>query len=341
MPARLMVIRDGLWTPAVPDAGPDAQPDRENLTPGTYLPSAATTGVPAGAVLTDYNAVGTTGTVGIPPGTYERMHFYGDCYPSTVTGTYVFRECYFHGGIGHPGGNRGCVYTFGLTSGWATFEDCTVAADDPSWYRDGIVGHRYTIRRCNIHTVNDAIGGNANGGGIIEACWLHDLVWWRQDPAHDDGTHNDGVQIQGGGPWTVRGNLVECYVTADSRSSESHPRPAPNGRGYGGSCVIINQQGTFDLVHDTLIEDNWTRGGYSQLQLNNNRGAGYALAVALGDNLYGRDIYDNNPSNPDLRWICLVPNGGTITADGLTTAQRFEDTNALLTHGRATGIRTL
>ena len=343
MPGRLMVVQGGLWVPAVPDTAGTVNPDdRSQLGPGSYIPSAATTGVPAGTTLTNYNAPGTAGTVAIPPGDYYRKHFYGDCYPASPTGGYTFTECYFHGGIGHPGNNQGCFYCWSLTTGWATFVDCTVAADSPSYYRDGIVGHRYTVRRCNIHTVNDAVGGNANGGGIIEANWLHDLVWWRQDPAHSDGTHNDPIQIQGGGPWTIVGNLCECYTHNAAGSTEPNPQvSAVTGLGYGSNAIIVNQQNALNVVTGTVIANNVMRGGNTQINLNNNKGAGYTLAVTLGPNTFARDVRDNYPPNPDKRWMCLYPNGGTIDAAGLYTNLRFEDTGALLLPGRASGIRTM
>jgi len=289
----------------------------------------------------NWNAPGTAGKVAVPPGEYEDLDFYGDCYPADPKGKYRFRNCWQHGGLGHPANNLGLFYCWNLTTGWATFEDCTFAADFPSWYRDGIVGHRFTARRCDIHSTNDGIGGNANGGGIIEQCWIHDQLFWRQDPAHTDGTHNDPIQIQGGGPWTIRGNTLEAFVSVAEGSTGTNPYPAPDGRFYGGSAIMLSEAKSLDKLHDVLIDGNWLSGGYAEINVNNNRGAGNVLSFTLGDNRYGRDVRNNVKTGIDKRWICLAPTGGTITIPGLLTKQRWDDDGTLLTEGKTTGIRTL
>lgn len=320
--------------------GQISAPDRSSLVVGVDKPSADNTGVLSGVGRSNYNAPGTSGTVAVAAGSYSNLDFYGDCYPSSATGTYTFSNCWFHGGIGHPASNRGTFYCWSLTTGWATFEDCTFSADDPSYYRDGLVGHRWTATRCQAFNVNDGFGRNASGGYTLEQCYVPWLTWWSQDPAHADGTHNDALQDQGGsGVSTVRGNNLNCYVMVAAGSVTTNTRPAPNGMYYGGSAIIVNQN-IGAINSSSIYEKNWLAGGYAQLQLN----AGTQdLTLNLGTNWYGRDVYDNYPANPDKRWVCLVPNGHTITdsAGKLYTEQRWEDDLTLLTAGRATGIRTV
>ncbi len=326
--------------------------DRDDLVIGTYKPDFSNTGVLPGVARTPWNSPGTTGAVGIPssPTPYVNKDFYGDCElrnaNGSYTGTWTFENCFFHGGIGHPSGNRGTVYCWNLI-GYATFTDCTFSAQDPSYYRDGIVGRHYTLTRPHIYNTNDGAGAFSSTAGvpcdvIIQGHYIHDLVWWSQDPAHGDGTHNDGIQYQGGANFTARGGNVECYVNVDPRSTTTNPRPAPNGKFYGGSATIINQN-TGDIASGILVEDNYFAGGGAQLQLN--CGSRFStLTVTLGSNTYGRDVWDNFPPNPDLRWIVVpgVPYDANKTVNrttGLLTDQRFEDTGSLLTIGRTTGIR--
>ncbi|PKQ24275.1 MAG: hypothetical protein CVT65_03910 [Actinobacteria bacterium HGW-Actinobacteria-5] len=317
----------------------EAKLARARLRPGIDVAGPDNTGTIPGEPRTNWNAPGTVGKVAVAPGTYDTQDFYGDCYPADPAGTYLFRGCRFHGGVGHPSGNRGCFYCWNLTTGWATFEDCTFAPDSPSYYRDGIVGHRYTASRCQSFGGTDGFGVNGNGGAIIEWPYVPWLTWFKQDPAHTDGTHNDPVAIQGGGPNVVRDGNLACYVKVADTSTGPNTRPAPNGMFYGGSAIIVNQAKSLDVIHDTTISGNLLSGGYAQLQLNNNRGTGYVLAVTLGPNQYDRDVYNNSRAAVDKRWICLVPNGGAITAN--MAEQRWADDGTALTPGLATGIRTV
>lgn len=322
--------------------------DRSSLVLGVDKPTLDNTGLLPSIARTDYNSPSYSGTtlVTVAAGTYANQNFYGDISLSG-SGTWTFDNCRFIGGTGHPSGNRGIVGTSGITAGgWATFTDCEIYAQSPSYFRDGINGHRFTVRRCYIHNVNDAIGSGAGtAGGIIEQNLLGPLEYWSQDPAHGDGTHNDGIQIQGGGPWTIRGNMANAYNVNAAGSTVSSDRPVSSGAWagyyYGGSGIILNQN-TGAIDGTTLIEKNWLAGGYAQLQIN--RGSTYdPIQFTLGENWYSRDVYDNYPANPDKRWICLVPSSGTITDNGgkLYTEQRWDDDLTLLTAGRASGIRTV
>lgn len=84
--------------------GQISAPDRSSLVVGVDKPSADNTGVLSGVGRSNYNAPGTSGTVAVAAGSYSNLDFYGDCYPSSATGTYTFSNCWFHGGIGHPTG---------------------------------------------------------------------------------------------------------------------------------------------------------------------------------------------------------------------------------------------
>lgn len=318
--------------------------DRDSLVYGTYKPDASTTGVLPGVARTNFNSPSTSDKVELttPDMTYENFNFYGDIEVKAANN--IFINCYFYGGLDHPKAQRGCVYLQGNNNhNGAEFYDCTFRARFPSWFRDCIIGNSYKLFRCDLSNTTDGAGAySAPGGGgncdvEIYGCYIHDLIWWRQDPAQTDGSHNDCIQFQGGSHFIAKGNNLEGYCITAEGSTDTNKRIAPNGKCYIGSGIIINQ--TTHIASDILIEDNWFYGCYSQLQLNRN-GIG-ALTLALGNNLFGRDIYINSPnSNPNRRWIELVPNGGTVNVTNLLTHQRFEDTNALLTHGLNSGIQT-
>jgi hypothetical protein len=104
---------------------------------------------------------------------------------------------------------------------------------------------------------------------------------------------------------------------------------------------MLSEVKSLDKLHDVMIEGNWSSGGYAQVNVNNNRGAGNTLTLTLGPNRYSRDVRNNSKTGVDKRWICLAPTGGTITIPGLLTEQRWDDDGSLLTPGLTTGIRTV
>jgi hypothetical protein len=311
---------------------------RDSLVYGTYVPDETTTGVLSGVTRTDYNTIAATGlvTLSTSGATYENLNFYGDIVVAAPNVT--FRNCWFWGGIGHPPNNRGCltVYANGNHNGLELY-DCTITAQSPSYYRDGIVGNSYKLFRCNIYNTNDGIGcysatgGSGNCDVEIYGCYVHDLVYWGQDPAHSDGTHNDCLQFQGGSHLRIIGNYFRGYQTA---SPESTDQPAKGI--YAGQCCLIGQ-----VTHqpsDILISGNHFAGAYSQLNLV--ASSTWPVTLDLGPNYFDRDVYENYAPNSDKRWIAI--NGSAyLTANGLYTDQRFSDDNSLLTAGRATGIRVL
>jgi len=319
--------------------------NRDALTYGdfSYTPDASTAGTLPGITRSNYNSPSVTDlvTLNAPNTTFQDLEFYGDIRP--VGANMKFRNCRFYGGIGHPSGNRGCVTATGNGDhNGLEFIDCDFTARDPSYYRDGIVGNSYKATRCRAWNVNDGFGAYSapSGAGNCDVelfgCWSHTLVYWSQDPAHSDGTHNDNLQFQGGSHLRAIGNRFDCYAVNAAGSTASSTRPAAAGLYYAGSAIILNQN--THQASDVQIYGNTLAGGYAQLQLNG--GATWGLTCTLGPNRYARDVYDNYPANPDKRWVAISYNS-TLVASGLYTDQRWADDNTLLTAGRATGIRIL
>lgn len=317
--------------------------NRDTLTYGnfSYTVDETTAGVLPGIARTDYNSSSVTGSVTLnaPNTTFTNLNFNGDIKP--VGANMKFKNCKFVGGVGHPAANTGCVNATGNGDhNGLEFEDCTFEARSPSYYRDGIVGNSYKTTRCISTGVNDGFGAfsNPSGAGNCDVeqwgCWAHDLLWWLQDPAHTDGTHNDACQYQGGSHLRIVGGRYDCYVLVAAGSTGTNTRPAPNGKYYGGSAIILNQN--THQASDVQVYGNELTGGYAQLQLNG--GSTWGLTCTLGENRYGRDVYDNYPANPDKRWIAISYNA-TLNAAGLYTSQRWDDDHTLLTAGRTTGIR--
>ena len=154
--------------------------------------------------------------------------------------------------------------------------------------------------------------------------YVHDMTHWNNDPAHADGTHNDGIEIQGGANITLRGNnFVGSVVAGDGLGVDSARTPVGHHR-----------RPEHGIVSNLVIENNWfddaqNCGLHQQWQSDPN------IELTLQNNLFGRNQYDfGNHSTYQIR----IYSKSKSIVHGLDT-NRWEDTNVLLTEGRDTGIR--
>ncbi len=287
-------------------------------------PSASTTGVPAGTVLTNYTGpltITLDGTV------IDSKHVYGDL--RVQAKNVVIRNSYLHGGATIPKSNTGVIDANSANVYNLLIENNTIYPDHPSYYRDGIVGHEFTAVGNHITRSNDGIGiFNRPGGALaanvkVEENYIHDLTHWNSDPAHSDGTHNDGIQIQGGQNILIRGNNVVGSVVAG------------DGLGafglHGGSALLAKPD--VSEFANLVIENNWFDDAQNSVCLNN--GKYPTMVVTFQNNFFGRHQYAY--SNNSTYQIRIYVKSAT-QATGLAT-NRWEDTNELLTEGRDTGIR--
>lgn len=307
-----------------------ADTSRSSLIPGTYKPTSANTGVITGTVLTAHNTsysdliITTDGTV------LENLDIYGDI--KVRARNVVIRNCRLRGGKHIPGSNTGIVDANSGACYNLLVEDCTIIPDRPNYYRDGIVGHEYTARRNRIKRTNDGLGIFNKPGGSVQANvtaegnYINELTWWSYDPAHSDGTHNDGIQVQGGENIRIVGNTVVGSVVAGAGSS-------PNPRGAHGGCTIMLQQNVAKLAN-VLVEKNWVDDG--QTSINIAVGSKYSdIKVTVQKNFLGRNQFDfGNGSKYPIRIISRSKS----QVSGLLY-NRWESDNTYLKEGRDLGIR--
>ncbi|WP_115790095.1 hypothetical protein [Arthrobacter silvisoli] len=311
-------------------AAPASASTRSDLIPGTYKPNNTNTGVITGTTLAPYNTsyadlvITKDGTV------LQNLDIYGDI--KVRARNVVIRNCRLRGGKHIPSANTGIVdansaYCYNLL-----VEDCTIIPDRPSYYRDGIVGHEFTARRNRIKRSNDGIGVFNRPGGsvyanvVIEGNYINELTYWSNDPAHSDGTHNDGIQVQGGQNIRIVGNTVVGSIVTGAGS-------APSPRGTHGGCTIMLQQNVAKLAN-VLVERNWVDDG--QTSINIAVGSKYPdIVVTVQRNFLGRNQYDyGNGSKYPIRIISRAKSKVT----GLFI-NRWEDNNVYLAEGRNLGIR--
>ena len=321
-------VDSGTSQPVAPTVGL-ADTSRTALVPGSYKPSAATTGVPAGIQLKPYNTSGADLVITVDGTVLDGLDIYGDI--KVRAKNVVIKNSRLRGGTGIPGSNTGVIDANSSAVANLVVEDSTIIPDRPSYYRDGIVGHDYTAKRNHIQRSNDGLGiFNRPGGPVAanvtaEGNYIHSLTYWSNDPAHSDGTHNDGIQVQGGENIRIAGNTVVGSIVTGAGS-------APSPRGTHGGCTIMLQQNVAKLAN-VVVENNWVDDGQTSINIDNGKYSN--ITVTVRNNFLGRNQYDyGNGSKYPIRIISRAAS----TVYGLGT-NRWEDTLAFLVEGRDGGIR--
>ncbi|MCB5273759.1 hypothetical protein BJG92_01283 [Arthrobacter sp. SO5] len=296
---------------------------------GTGIPPEATIGVQPDAVLTPYNTAGADLIITKDGTLLEGLDIWGDIKIRAAQVT--IRNCRLRGGLQIPANNTGIVDATDAGVVGLLVEDSTIAPERPSYFRDGIVGHDYTARRNNIYGSNDGLGIFSRPGGtpaanvVAEGNYIHDLSYFSNDPAHADGTHNDGIQVQGGENIRITGNHVIA-------STVRGPGSKASAHGKHASAAILLQQNVARLS-GVVVDNNWLDGGQSSIVIDN---ADYpAIAVTVRANKLGRNQFDfgNNSKYPVRIIDCRA---STVT--GLAT-NVWADTLEPLGEGTAAGIR--
>ncbi|WP_427008088.1 hypothetical protein [Pseudarthrobacter sp. H2] len=295
--------------------------------PGTYKPDASNTGY-----------VGTlTGSIGTPGSplvitadntVIDSKNIYGDV--KVQARNVTIKNSYLHCGSYVPSGNSGCVdanspAVFGLK----LFNN-VIHPDTPSYYRDGVVGHEYYAARNHVWGTNDGFGVFNKPGGAraanttIEANYVHDTVYFRNDPAHSDGTHNDGVQVRGGENIRIwANNIVNTGIVGPAGTDPSKPG-APGRHGHG--CTIMLQNDTGVALKNVVVEQNWLDDGLASICIKPG-----TVTVQNNNFLRNQWPYQNVPGN-QIYIIRIDSRSGTVV-NGLST-NKWEDTGAALNEGR-------
>lgn len=198
----------------------------------------------------------------------------------------VFTNCYF-AGIQDGLNDSGLVRTIGGGSFTATH--CTIRPDHPDNGPDGVRGSNFTLSFCEISGTVDGIHiygtGDRNdpkaGNVIVTDCWLHDFPWYNDD-SHDDGSHNDCVQIVGGHNIRFERNRF-------------------SGTAYNAVFMItqnINEVYDLVIVNNSFESNGKTTNDGSQqtisgINLNDGKGSGPITGLRVTDNSFvkGAQVY--------------------------------------------------
>ena len=286
----------------------------------TYKPVATTSGVPSGTVLVTH-----TGS-----------------YSISTSGTFI-TGMDITGGVGVQASNftlassrvRGQATTAGASSCVemrytqvvnALIEDCEIAPDLVAVFLNCVMGHDYTLQRCNLHAGTDTIRSsqsNLNGASnaatnvAVLGCYIWGLAGWLNDPSQGNGpSHSDGHQDEGGNNVLVKGNNFQCFIdgtlgngsaTTANWNGGNHPVA---GSTATNSCMQLNHN-TGATTSGFVVTQNWMNGGY--IAINSNLSATDKLD-AITSNLFGHGTTSGVQIN--------ITTPLTITAK---TGNRFED----------------
>ncbi|MEC5180964.1 hypothetical protein [Arthrobacter sp. CG_A4] len=296
---------------------------------GTDRPGEANTGLPPGTQPTPYNTGGTDLVITVDGTVLAGLDIWGDIKirASNVT----IRNCRLRGGLQIPPSNTGIVDATDAGVKELLVENSTIAPERPSYFRDGIVGHDYTARRNNIYGTTDGLGifnrpnGPPAANVVADANYIHDLSYFSNDPAHVDGTHNDGIQVQGGENIRITGNhVISSTVRGPGSEFSAH--------GSSGGAAILLQQNVAKLS-GVVVENNWLDGGQSSIVIDN---ANYSnITVTVRANRLGRNQYD---FGNDSRYPVRIIDCRASTVTGLFS-NVWADTREALGEGAAAGIR--
>jgi hypothetical protein len=227
---------------------------------GSYVPTALSTGVPAGTrLMPHYGNI----TITKPNTVISGLDVWG--FITVKAAGVIIMNSRIHGN-GPARTDTGLINVLSPSAKRVLIENCELTHAYPSPWVDGIIGHDFTVIRSNIHNVVDGIGvmnpfnRNANLNVNITGNYIHDLNYMSPDPEQHDGhTHNDGIQIQGTGSSvgvrqvTIYGNNIAAF--AGPLSNHRSPYyPAVTGQAIGVTPNVSS-------VHDILIDHNWVDGG--------------------------------------------------------------------------------
>lgn len=315
--------------PAMTLAAANAPASRVVQVPGSYKPTAATTGVIAGTKLTKHNQSGADLVITKDNTVLENLEIYGDI--KVRAKNVVIRNSLLRGGSKAPANPTAIVDATGSQVVNLRIEDSTIRPDRPHYNRDGIKGHDLSARRNNISGTTDGMGiFNRPGGSVAanvtaEANYIHSLTYFDYSSAHSDGTHNDGIQVQGGQNIRIAGNTVVANAVV---GSGSRPGPYAPHAGLG----IMLQQNVSKLAN-VVVERNWVDNGTTSINIDNGKYSN--ITVTVRENRLGRNQYKfNGKSTYPIRII----NRSASTVTGLNT-NKWADTGALLSQTVPSGIK--
>jgi hypothetical protein len=329
--------------------------DRENLVYGQYIPDASTTGlVTPESELEDWNNPAAD-TVSINAGAViVNKIVYGDM---TCLGDAEFRNCLLVGGNNTlTSGNKGILTrnSSGAITGIVKFYDCRFRVRKESDRRDCVIGRQFELYRCHLSGGVDCIGIYAStaaptAGAFVKVkgCLLEDMAYTYPAASQDDGTHNDGIQIQGGHTIEIVGNAIwgtahkmvgsgtfdhaaqqaagvgfatEWMFTDTQRWMLDYPEYEDLGWNPGAGIIIQDNISAGVYTSNTIITDNYIFGCKHPLLIKSTAGgSGWVCKRNWFSKDFGPAANSAPPPTNNPVWIRFDDISDNPNIDGLTS----------------------
>jgi hypothetical protein len=224
----------------------------------------------------------------------------------------VIQSCYIMGNAsGTYSTDTALVDCNSSTSGTLVVQDCLLQPQAYSYYLDGIIGHDYTIQRCEILNTCDGCGGystfSQNSNCYIYANYIHDLSGFLNDPEQKNNgvapgpSHNDCCQMQGNSNWAIVGNTMYGYVSQTVADGPNWNTGTSNsatggGRQFGpnfqcNSAIQTNENSAvgYAILSGVTISNNWAYGGQETFNISAGNTNASGVIDAITNNQFGRD----------------------------------------------------
>lgn len=175
---------------------------RTALVPGTYKPGPETTGH-VGTLTPTAGGITTTQAGQV----FQNLLING---PVVIKHPGVqFINCHIKAGLSPATDpSYAAIKCYDALSTPAKVIDCTIESVPTSNLSScGVQGRDVEVIRCNIFGSIDGVMSTNSNVRVI-SCWIHDLPKHPVVAAHKDGSHNDGVQVQGGSNIELIGNCI-------------------------------------------------------------------------------------------------------------------------------------
>jgi len=324
-----------LCASALASAPAQAATPRTALVTGNYKPDASTTGVPAGKALAKVGSYNKPYVINVDGTVLDGKEILGDV--KIQAKNVVIKNSRLRCGNYKPTTNTGCVDANSPKVFNLRVEDSTINPILPHAFRDGIVGHEYKALRNHVFGTNDGMGvfnkpgGSVNTNVTIEGNYIHTTVYWDavKDPGPaPDGTHNDGIQVQGGSNIRIAGNTIvnNGVLGAGSKADPTKPRLLPHGHG----CSVILQNNTGAALKNTVVEKNWLDNGLASACIKPGE-------ITFQKNRFGNKQYNFFAAPKVSKYVIRIDNKAKTIVHGLGT-NVWEANGQPLKVGKGLGI---
>jgi hypothetical protein len=192
-------------------------------------PSAGTTGVPSGTVLTPYTGPSDLTTQNTPAGTVYNAVSVTSALTIESGVSVTFENSSFV--------VKGANIVTGRPGAHGTFNNCTVNGGYSLGTQAAFIGSGLTVNRCNIFAVGE--GAQMDGSFIVSNSYIHDL--YGADGSHNNAVFSNGSQT---GPIVISGNTLSAIYTTNDTTSTT------------GVSGAVSLYGDFAQVNDVTIANN-------------------------------------------------------------------------------------